>query len=171
MITMEALYTRAEYELLPEEFPAELIEGMLVKQATPRYGHQHVGARIRYALLKLLGPELVPDTPAGVGIDDHNVFAPDIVVLRERPPVEDWDVGIPILAVEVLSSSTEKRDRHVKTVRMLEAGVEEVWLIDWRREAVELHTSSWHRRFTGDERAESGAVEGFALVPKVLFGE
>jgi hypothetical protein len=49
--------------------------------------------------------------------------------------------------------------------------VQEVWLIDWRAKAVEIHTRNWHRRFTGDERAESAAVEGFALLPNVLFRE
>ena len=171
MITMEALYTRADYELLPEEFPAELIEGQLVKEPSPRFGHQRIGSRIRYELKRFVRPDLVPDPPADVGIDEHNVFQPDIVVLRVLPDDDAHDVGIPLLAMEVLSPGTEKRDRQVKTMRMLEAGVQEVWLIDRRAKAVEIHTRNWHRRFPGDERAESTAVEGFALVPKVLFGE
>ena len=170
MNIVEALYTRAEYDRLPAEFPAQLIEGQFVKEPAPLYGHQRSSARIRYELLKLLGPDLVPDTPADVGIDDYNVFQPDILVLREVPEIDSHDVGIPLLAVEILSPSTERRDRHVKTHRMLAAGVAEVWLVDWQRGLIERHTSSGHRRFTGDERAESTAVEGFVLVPNTLFG-
>ena len=168
---MEALYTRADYDLLPEEFPAQLIAGQLVKEPPPLYGHQRSGARIRLKLLNLCGPDLVPDTPADVGIDDHNVFQPDILVLREAPALDATDVGIPCLAVEILSPSTEKRDRQVKTVRMLEAGVSEVWLVDWRNRVIEVHTPMGSRRFLGQEQAESGTVEGFALVPDDLFGD
>ena len=87
------------------------------------------------------------------------------------PDDDAHDVGIPHVAMEILSPGTERRDRQVKTMRMLEAGVQEVWLIDWRAKAVEIHTRKGQRRFTGDERAESAAVEGFALLPNVLFSE
>ena len=170
METMEALYTRADYELLPEEFPAQLIAGQLVKEPSPLYGHQRCSARIRLRLMNICGPDLVPDTPADVGIDDHNVFQPDILVLREAPALDATDVGIPCLAVEILSPSTEKRDRQVKAVRMLEAGVSEVWLVDWRNGAIEVHTSRGHQRFAGRERVESEVVDGFSLVPDELFG-
>jgi len=166
---VSCLYTRADYDRLPEEFPAQLIQGRLVKEPPPRYGHQRIGARIRFALMRLLGPDLVPDTPADVGIDEHNVFQPDIVVLRAVPDAEVCDVGIPRLAVEILSRSTEQRDRRVKTVKLLEAGVEEVWLIDRRAEAIEVHVRAGHRRFTDDETAMSSAVPGFALNPATLF--
>ena len=169
MTTMASLFTRAEYDRLPEGFPAQLIEGQLVKEPPPRYGHQRVGSRIRFQLKKLVGPDLVPDTPADVGIDRYNVFQPDIVVLEKRPDDETSDVGIPILAVEVLSPRTEKRDRLVKTGRLLDAGVREVWLIDRRRQAIEVHTSAGHRRYEGGEQAVSEAVEGFVLVPDTLF--
>jgi len=171
MKTMEALYTRADYNLLPEEFPAQLIEGQLVKEPAPLYGHQRSSARIRRRLVDLCGPDLVPDTPADVGIDDHNVFQPDILVLRKAPALDATDVGIPCLAVEILSPSTEKRDRQVKAVRMLEAGVSEVWLVDWRQGVIEVHTQMGQRRFTGREQAKSEAVEGLVLVPEDLFGE
>lgn len=171
MKIMEALYTRADYNLLPEEFPAQLIEGELVKEPAPLYGHQRSSARIRRRLVDLRGPDLVPDTPADVGIDEHNVFQPDILVLRKAPALDATDVGIPCLAVEILSPSTEKRDRQVKAVRMLEAGVSEVWLVDWLQGVIEVHTARGHQRFAGRERAESEVVDGFSLVPDELFGE
>ena len=169
MKSMTGLYTRADYDRLPEEFPAQLIEGYLVKEPPPLFGHQRVGSRLRFEFKKLLGPDLVPDTPSDVGIDDHNVFQPEVVVLRRAPSLESYDVGIPLLAVEILSPSTEKRDRHVKTHRLLHAGVEEVWLIDWRAEVVEVHTAQGHRRYAGDEPIVSAAVEGLRVVPARLF--
>ena len=105
MKTMQHLFTLRDWELLPEGFPAELIEGCLVKEPAPSTEHQRVGARIRFTLMKLVGPDLVPDTPADVLVDDQNVYQPDIVVLAKPPADETSYVGVPILVVEVLPGS------------------------------------------------------------------
>ena len=170
-MTLETRFTRTEYDRLPEGFPAQLIEGALVREPSPLYGHQEFAARLRHQLLDLVGPSLVPDTPADVGIDDLNVFQPDIVVLAVRPPRDTHYVGTPILAVEVLSPSTERRDRHVKTGKMLAAGVREVWLVDPAGETVEIHTDRGSRIFRRVERAKSVVVAGFVVVPAILFAE
>ena len=36
---MTALFTRAQYDQLPEGFPAQLIEGDLVRDPAPTYGN------------------------------------------------------------------------------------------------------------------------------------
>jgi hypothetical protein len=43
---VRALYTRADYERLPEGFPAQLVRGQLVKEPAPRCGHGVIGARV-----------------------------------------------------------------------------------------------------------------------------
>ena len=55
--------TRIDYDRLPEGFPAQLIDGHLVREAAPTYGHNRIGARIRAALVSLVGPDRVPDSP------------------------------------------------------------------------------------------------------------
>ncbi len=170
MLSMDAVFTKTQWERLPEGFPAELIEGCLVRDPAPTYGHQSIAARVRYRLLQLVGPDLVPDTPADVLIDDVNVFEPDIVVLRERPPRDQHYVGIPLLVVEVLSPSTAERDRTVKKDKLLGAGVAEVWLIDPELEHIEIHrTGPEVRSFRGEDVARSNALSGFALAPGDLF--
>jgi Uma2 family endonuclease len=104
-----------------------------------------------------------------VGIDEHNVYQPDVVVLQDLPPDDVSDVGIPLLVVEVLSPATGKRDREVKTRHYLEAGVEEVWLVDPREATVEVRTRGGARTARDAEVATSAAVPGFALVPDRLF--
>ena len=113
METMTPLFTRQDYDLLPEGFPAQLIEGFLVKSPAPTYGHQRFAARIRQQLVALVGPDRVPDSPADVSLDDWNVYQPDIVVLDETPEDKTNYVGTPLLAVEVLSPSSEGYDREV----------------------------------------------------------
>jgi Uma2 family endonuclease len=108
-------------------------------------------------------------SPVDVPIDDWNVFQPDVVVLREALPDDATDVGIPLLAVEVLSPSTERRDRGVKRRRLLRAGVAEVWIVDPVARTVEVHDADGCRTASGQERVASNAVSGFDLSPADLW--
>ena len=166
---MPQLFTRADYDLLPEGFPAQLVEGYLVKEPSPTYRHQRIEHRILAGLAALVGIDRVVPSPADVVLDDHNVYQPDVVVVREIPPEEARDVGIPLLAVEVLSPSTRRRDREVKTRHLLEAGVEEVWLVDPREGTIEVHRTGGSREVRGATPVESEAVPGFRLTPTELF--
>ncbi len=59
---------------LPEGYPAQLIEGCLVKQPAPRYGHQLVALDICSLLLPIVGRGRVILAPADVPIDEFNVY-------------------------------------------------------------------------------------------------
>ena len=166
---MRQLFTRADYDQLPEGFPAQLVEGFLVKEPAPTYHHQRIGQRIATQLVGLVGPDRTLSGPADVGIDEHNVFQPDVVVLREIPPDHVRDVGIPLLAVEVLSPATRKRDRDVKTLHLLDAGVEEVWLVDPEGASLEVHRGGGVEEARGPTAIESKALPGFSLTPATLF--
>ena len=169
MTTMSATFTRRDYSLLPEGFPAQLIHGQLVKDPSPTYGHQRLAGRLRDALVRHVEPDLVVMAPADVVIDEVNVLQPDVVVLRTSPPLEQSDVGIPRVALEVLSQSTAARDRDVKRVLFLRAGVEEVWLLDPVSEAIEIWWPDAMQRYTGSDAAVSRALSGFQLIPARLF--
>jgi len=167
---MHARFTRADYDRLPEGFPAELIGGALVKEASSTYGHQRVEHRILAALAALVGLDRALPAPVDVGIDEWNVFQPDIVVLRQLPVDDETrDLGIPLLAVEVISPSTARRDRGVKCRRMLRAGVAEVWIVDRAAGLIERHDATGSRTATGETALASGVVPGFALTPARLF--
>ncbi|MHC5010505.1 MAG: Uma2 family endonuclease [Planctomycetota bacterium] len=168
---MEALFTRADYERLPEGFPAQLVEGLLCREPAPRYAHQRTGARIRRRMLALVDADLVPDSPVDVALDEHNVFQPDLVVLRERPPPDAQYVGIPLLALEVLSPATGERDRTVKKDHLLEAGVAEVWIVDPGAASIEIHTKAGVTGHARTDVAASTVVPGFHLVPALLFAD
>ncbi len=166
---MTTLFTRAQYEALPEGYPAQLIDGFLVKEPSPTYGHQRTQSRILKALHALLPTDLVIAAPADVLVDELNVFQPDIVVLAEPPPLEHHYVGVPRLAFEVLSS-TRTRDREFKARRLLGIGVAEVWLVDPEQKAIEVVDLNGVRLAEAGETALSHALRGFELVPDELFG-
>ena len=165
---MTALFTRADYDQLPEGFPAQLIDGMLVREPAPGYHHQRFASRIHQRLVELVGPDRALMSPVDVAIDEHNVFQPDLVVLSTFPDDEDHYVGVPLLAVEVLSLSTQFRDRNVKCRRLLEIGVEEVWLIDRKAQTIEVWDTDGSRIARADSEAVSSALPGFSLTPSAL---
>jgi Uma2 family endonuclease len=166
---VEGAFTRADWSLLPEGFPAQLVEGDLVKEPAPTYGHQIFVLRVAASLHRLVGVERAPVAPLDVGLDDFNVYQPDVVVLRKRLPLDARDVGIPLLVVEVLSPSTASRDRGVKRRRLLAAGVEEVWLVDPVLRSVEVHDAAGVRTASGKDVLRSRSLPAFSIVPAELF--
>lgn len=68
---------------------------------------------------------------------------PDILVLPARfSPMTDWrKITEHWLAVEVLSRSSRIYDREFKRDAYFALGVQQVWLVDWRDESVEVCTA------------------------------
>ena len=161
-------FTTADWKRLPEGYPAQLIDGRLVREPSPTYGHQDVVGRIYVLLVGLLGHGRVVLSPADVVLDRLNVLQPDVCVLRETPPRDAHDVGIPLVAFEVLSPATRRRDRSVKATKLLAAGVEEVWLVDPVRRTVEVRTARGPTFARGEETARSTALPGIGLSPSSL---
>jgi Uma2 family endonuclease len=169
----DARFTRADYMLLPEGFRAELIDGVLVKEPAPTGWHQRLVGDIHLALTACVDRRRVVFSPIDVFVDDYNVLQPDVAVLPEDAPIGPGTVAIamPILVVEVLSPSTARRDRLVKTRTYLRAGVREVWLVDPDTRCAEIVTSSGTRLFAAGSVPRSGALPGFALDLGALFAE
>ena len=169
MKIMESLFTRADWDRLPEGFPAELIEGLLVKEPSPTYDHQRLNGWLHIRLARVVEPHLAIMAPADVVLGDYDVFQPDLVVLREAPAPHERNVGIPRIAIEILSPSTRRRDRTIKKDRLLEAGVEEVWLVDPEVKSIEIHAADGVRQASGDRPIVSRALPAFDVVPSDLF--
>jgi Uma2 family endonuclease len=74
---------------------------------------------------------------------EHNVVQPDVVFFscERRHLVKDSEVtrAAPNLAVEVLSESTESRDRGRKMELLARFGVPEYWIVDPAMNTLEIH--------------------------------
>jgi len=140
----ELRFTLADFMALPEGMRVELVEGELLKMATPTVRHQRILMRLALALVKALGEDRVLMGPVGVVIDDYNGFQPDLVVLSPDalPADADRHVQKPLVVVEILSPSTRSRDRRVKAKHYLRKGVAELWLVDGDARSVEVRTAS-----------------------------
>ena len=157
------------YFALPEGFPAQLVGGMLVKSPSPTPAHQAILMRIVAQALPLAARDCLLVAPMDVVLGESDVLQPDLIVLR-RPLVRGQTrVGVPLLALEVLSPSTASLDRDQKAPRLLDAGVAEVWLVDPSRGTIERLDATGTELASGATPIASHALPGLLLVPADLF--
>ena len=112
-------FTYHDYLLLPDEKRAEIINGDLIMEPTPGYGHQLVVKNLvkildRHVGLLKLG--VVISSPVDVILSEEDVVLPDILyIARERYHIIRKNIhAAPDLVVEVLAARHEARDRELK---------------------------------------------------------
>ena len=90
-----------------------------------------------------------------VHFPDGSLFKPDLsVVLKAHEQIIDWrgDIhGAPDMVVEVLSKSTQKKDRTVKKDIYEANGVREYWIVDPYMKAVSVHLLRDGKYFLDDD--------------------
>lgn len=114
----------------------EVIDGELCVSSPPDWKHQltlnNLNVRVTvWVQARRLG--YVVTAPTGVVLDDENGVQPDLLfVSNERAQIitRRGVEGAPDLVVEVLSPSTERRDRGLKLHRYAKAGVPHYWILD-----------------------------------------
>jgi Uma2 family endonuclease len=114
----------------------EVIDGELFVTPAPTLQHQRaaftLGVLLRsYVATHALGDVLL--APADVLTTEHVTVQPDVFVaplIEGRKPQSWEDVGSLLLAVEVLSPSTARADRHVKRRLYQRERVPEYWIVD-----------------------------------------
>ena len=164
-------FTRADYDLLPEGMHVELIDGELLKMAEPTVRHQEIARRLFVLFLAHVGEKRVFFGPLTFAIDEWNALVPDILVMRESeiPGADAKDIKRALVVAEVLSPSTASRDRNVKVAKYMGQGVEEVWLLDPKKETVEVHAKSGAGKASGAEMVPSRALPDLKLEAAAVF--
>ena len=167
-------FTSADLERLPniEGIRYEIIDGDLFVSKQPHWHHQYASDAVLRALWegdRQTGWGVAISAPGLVFAADDDVI-PDVVwisharlaaVVDEAGHLRD----APELVVEVLSpgSENERRDRELKLRLYSRRGVQEYWIVDWRRRTVQVY-----RR----ELADPSTGSGQALHPvATLAGE
>ena len=92
------------------------------------------------SLILSVGIGYVFAAPIDVYFTDTDVVQPDLVFIsnaRAHIITDDNIRGAPDLVVEILSPSTEQRDRVFKRSLYARHGVKEYWLADTRRKTIE----------------------------------
>src|SRR2546428_4364189 len=113
-------------------------------------------------------------SPADVVLGPKILVQPDLFVAR-RPPdgLRTWaDVGVPVLAIEILSPGTAARDRGTKRAIYQREGVTEYWIVDLDARLVERWRPDDERPEILRERLEwrgGGGGGGVAVLPAGVF--
>lgn len=140
-------YSISEFFALPGEEKCELIDGVIYKLVAPTYIHQMLCTQIAMELTSYIrgkkGECLVFAASPNIEIDGaeedggNSVVLPDVVVLCDRDKLKRGNVvGAPDLVVEVLSPSTQKKDKTLKLQKYLNAGVREYWIVDPKKKSI-----------------------------------
>jgi len=112
-----------------------------------------------------------------VVLSQSTVVQPDILFIsRERQDIinEQNILGAPDLVIEILSPTTEERDRGIKLQLYCRYGVRECWLVDPEERMVEVLALSPQGyqvlgRYSGDEVMSSQVLAGFRFPAEEIF--
>ena len=138
--------TFAELQQWPDDGRRyELYDGEVIVVPSPILRHQRVLMHLEDVLTdyEQATGGLVVRAPFDIVFSDHNVLQPDVVFFRKerRHLLHDWDAAraAPDLAVEVLSRSTEVRDRGRKMDILARFAVPEHWIVDPVKNTFEIY--------------------------------
>ena len=140
-------WTYEEFARLPDDGNRyEVIAGDLYVTPAPGRIHQKVSSRLNALFLAFCEEQGAGDVypaPFDVIFGEGDYLEPDLVFVREDrvdEVIRDHGiVGTPDLIVEILSDSTERRDRGIKRERYAAYGVPEYCIIDTDAKYVEVY--------------------------------
>jgi Uma2 family endonuclease len=157
----------------------ELDEGRLIRMSPAGGSHGRIGSRIvtelqNWADEHQAGAVYQSDTGFVLSRQPDTVRAPDAAyIVADRVPEEDTGFLelAPDLAVEVISPSNTAQELATKVVQYLDAGAQEVWVVDPNNRLVTIYTPDGTAR-TLRERdviADRALLPGFRLAVSDLF--
>ncbi len=173
---------REFFRTLPPESRYTLIEGACLEDPSPIPFHQQVSLNLSYSLhahLKAhnLGGRFF-GIPVDIVVDKHNVYQPDLSYFspkRAKGVLRDKITTVPNLVIEVLSPSTAKYDLGVKRRHYAANGVEEMWIVDPRKETVAIYSFAEDAEHPAvvisrsSDMAEAQVVPGWRIRLKEIF--
>jgi Uma2 family endonuclease len=173
-------YTHADLLVMPDDGKRrEIIDGELYVTPSPLNHHQLILYNLTMAFGKYLEIHPIGQlrfAPLDVILSEHDVLEPDLLfVLNEHQEfLQDWVRGAPDLVVEILSPTTEARDRGLKMKAYARYGVGEYWIVDPTAETIEIYRLSAQgfqlaAKCAKENVAETPLLPGFYLSVASIF--
>jgi Uma2 family endonuclease len=175
------LFTAEELKAMGEDVRNELVRGELRPMSPIQDPHGRLLFRVGTPLdLHLERTGLGYVTGGEIGIilerDPDTVLAADLaVVLDGRRPLAETEQGyltrLPALVVEIASPSDGRTELRAKAKRYLDAGVENVWLVEYRTRTVSWIATDRNERVykVGDVLDGGDLIPGFRLAIADIF--
>jgi Uma2 family endonuclease len=186
MTAMKAVDPRvsfAELEQWPDDGRRyELYDGEVIVVPAPLPRHQRVVLNVQRVLdeYERATGGLVFGAPFDIVLSDFDVVQPDVVFFTaERRHLLDMMKATrvpPDLAVEVVSRSTEARDRGRKMQLLARFGVPEYWIVDPVANTLEIYALDEARfrlvgTYEGTHAVQSATLRGLSFSAGRLFAE
>lgn len=183
MVTAEKKkkYTVADYMMLEEGAPFQLINYDLIMSPSPIPVHQVVSMRLIQAISNFLDSindnGFLVSAPMDVKFDEGNVLQPDILYIREERKTEiikDFITGAPDLVIEILSPSNAYYDLRQKKDIYEKYGVKEYIIVDPVQENADLYVLKdgayyLHQKAAKNEQLNSVLLDGLKIELLKLF--
>ena len=173
-------YTYADYAMLPEGAPYQLIGGKLVMTPAPTTFHQIILVRLMEKLLLFTAKEKsgqVLVSPVDVYFEEKETYQPDIIfIAKDRLQIIEREKikGAPDLIIEILSPSTGYYDLKKKAAVYARHRVKEYWIVDPEDYSIEVHQEAagkyqLKQRVEQKGEAKSLLLDGFAVEAEEIF--
>jgi len=168
-IPPKEVYTYADYALLPEGAPYQLIGGKLVMTPAPTTYHQIISMRLELKFANFVnekGLGLVLYAPIDVYFEEKETYQPDIIFIAQDrlPIIEPARInGAPDLVVEILSPSTGYYDLKKKARTYAKHGVREYWIADPEDKSIEVYRGQEEKFVLDQWVEEKGKVKSLIL--------
>lgn len=174
------VYTYADYALLPEGAPYQLIGGKLIMTPAPATYHQIISMRLGSRLANFVTEKdigLVLFAPVDVYFEEKECYQPDIIfITKERfSLIEPAKInGAPDLVIEILSPSTAYYDMKKKARTYARYGVKEYWLVDPEEQSIEVYAGEegkfvLDQKVEGEGKVKSLTLKGLEIEIKEIF--
>lgn len=131
------IYTEEDYNNLPEDVRAELINGQLYYMSAPSRIHQEILSFLHFEIMNYIrrkdGSCKVYPAPFAVKLfdDREDTVEPDISVICDPGKLTDRGcLGAPDWIVEIVSPSSLGHDYVRKLNLYTDAGVKEYWIVN-----------------------------------------
>jgi Uma2 family endonuclease len=126
-------YTFEDVLRLPDDAPrVELWDGVLTVTPSPAAGHQKINWRLAAWLEDHLPSGYEPQMAVGVVVDVRRTLEPDALILHSPvdPDHHYFEAEQVVVAIEIVSPGTRKRDRLQKPGLYAAAGIPHYWRIE-----------------------------------------
>ena len=137
-------FTYEDYLHFPEDKRYEIIDGEVHMVPSPGPYHQDISWRLELTISTFVeknGLGKIYHAPLDVVFSETDVVQPDIMFIsKERLNIitEKNVQGAPDLIVEIISPTSEYRDRVIKRKLYSKYEVKEYWLVDLEKKEVEV---------------------------------